>query len=836
MSFSSEIDFASLCEDVALAVWGKPSSEASKELRWGTHGSRSLDRQNGVWFDHEKGEGGGTLDLVPGNDKAAKLQWLRQHGLIPASKGNGSAGKWTLVREHVYHAADGTPHIRKRKMLGGAGKRQFPQEHWDSHQWVNGIPKGWPRQLYRLPDLIKSPATSIVYVTEGEGDADSLAALGFTATTAGGVSSKWTAELVEHLRDRRVVIFVDADQAGRDYGQKVAKALFSAAKSVRIVDLFPDRDDGADVTDWLKTDAAGVKLMGLVRGAADYVPGEEPEADTSTDDKKLIAELAGLDPLAYAQRKKGAAKRLKIGVAELDKLVAAERGDKEPELLFDYWTVEPSAEAVVVAELLEELTQQIHRHVVLTKDQAVAIALWILLSWVHEAAAVHSPILLVTSAQPDSGKSTLLGIVGYLARRALLSVSISGPALFRSIEKWQPTFVIDEADTVFTNNEDLREVFNSGWTRGQSVIRCDPNTQEPRAYSTFAPKALGMKGKKVPDTTMSRAIVIELKRKRLKEEVRDFDHIDNAELGRLRRRLARWANDNAIQLSKAKPEVPAGFHNRVRANWKLLLAIAEAAGPEWAATARTAAEKLAGAMNAASIGIELLTDIRNMFVEKNVDRLASTVIADTLAGIEGRKWAEWGRNGKPITTNGVARILAQFRTNDDFPITPSSIRVGDCTPKGYLLSQFSDAFDRYLPPHPHFPTATPRQTNNDGHFSHFQTATPEIDVAVVKSQKPNNDGHCRGVADGKGGSGQKRDSDAKNPRWDDPASPSDPQAGFPDFPDFLRREPPPPPDLCSHCGLPCTPANPLTTYDDPETGRPVKLHARCEGPYLGRDS
>ena len=99
-------------------------------------------------------------------------------------------------------------------------------------------------------------------------------------------------------------------------------------------------------------------------------------------------------------------------------------------------------------------------------------------TWVHDQVAVHSPLLLATSPEPECGKSTLLGVLGFLVRRSLLSVNITGPALFRSIAKWQATFVIDEADTTLVNNEDLKEVINSGWTRGQGAIRCDPDTKE----------------------------------------------------------------------------------------------------------------------------------------------------------------------------------------------------------------------------------------------------------------------------------------------------------------------------------------------------------------------
>ena len=47
-------------------------------------------------------------------------------------------------------------------------------------------------------------------------------------------------------------------------------------------------------------------------------------------------------------------------------------------------------------------------------------------------------------------------------RCGLPNVSISGPALFRSIEKWTPCLIIDEADTTLVDNDDLRAVINSG--------------------------------------------------------------------------------------------------------------------------------------------------------------------------------------------------------------------------------------------------------------------------------------------------------------------------------------------------------------------------------------
>ena len=53
-------------------MWGKPSSETASELRWGTHGSRVVNREKGVWYDHERGVGGGTLVSDTGDQREKK--------------------------------------------------------------------------------------------------------------------------------------------------------------------------------------------------------------------------------------------------------------------------------------------------------------------------------------------------------------------------------------------------------------------------------------------------------------------------------------------------------------------------------------------------------------------------------------------------------------------------------------------------------------------------------------------------------------------------------------------------------------------------------------------
>jgi hypothetical protein len=58
-----------------------------------------------------------------------------------------------------------------------------------------------------------------------------------------------------------------------------------------------------------------------------------------------------------------------------------------------------------------------------------------------------------------------LALVGRLSKRLLLTSNTTPAALFRAIEKFRPTLVIDEADSFFGENEELRGLINSGPTR-----------------------------------------------------------------------------------------------------------------------------------------------------------------------------------------------------------------------------------------------------------------------------------------------------------------------------------------------------------------------------------
>lgn len=124
----------------------------------------------------------------------------------------------------------------------------------ESGKWAaKGMPV--PRPLYRLPELLESPQSEIVYVVEGEKCADAAAACGMLATTGshGADSAKQTDW--EPLRGRDVVVLPDADGAGEKWAGVLSGLLTAAgAQRVRVVHLsavWPDIPKGGDIADYL---------------------------------------------------------------------------------------------------------------------------------------------------------------------------------------------------------------------------------------------------------------------------------------------------------------------------------------------------------------------------------------------------------------------------------------------------------------------------------------------------------------------------------------------------------------------------------------------------------
>src|ERR1700733_11008641 len=177
-------------------------------------------------------------------------------------------------------------------------------------------------------------------------------------------------------------------------------------------------------------------------------------------------------------------------------------------------------------------------NIVLRPEALIATALWTMTAWAHED-ATHSPILAAISVEPDSGKSTLLGVLRFLVPKPFVSVEPTGPSVYRTVDREHPTLIIDEADDLFYRKSDLRAIVNAGWSRGTKIPR------QGRWYDPFCPKILGILGTtKLPRAIASRSIILRMWPKKPDEKTEDFAHAADPKFSTIRRKLARWASDN----------------------------------------------------------------------------------------------------------------------------------------------------------------------------------------------------------------------------------------------------------------------------------------------------
>lgn len=114
--------------------------------------------------------------------------------------------------------------------------------------------------------------------------------------------------------------------------------------------------------------------------------------------------------------------------------------------------IESWEEAVDAKSLLDQMVREIRRYVALSAASALSVALWIMHSYCYSIFE-HTPRLAITSPEKRCGKTTLLSVISHLVPRALVASHITPAAMFRTVEKYHPTVLIDEADTFLKDNE-----------------------------------------------------------------------------------------------------------------------------------------------------------------------------------------------------------------------------------------------------------------------------------------------------------------------------------------------------------------------------------------------
>ena len=136
--------------------------------------------------------------------------------------------KLSLVATYDYRDENGKLLFQKQRFIDQWGKKTFRQRRPDpvnNGRYIFTL-GDTPKVLYRLPEVLKAKQDGmVIWLVEGEKDADNLANLGLCSTTPPNGAGKWLDIHTKALEGAQVWIVADNDSVGREHAQMVAKTL-----------------------------------------------------------------------------------------------------------------------------------------------------------------------------------------------------------------------------------------------------------------------------------------------------------------------------------------------------------------------------------------------------------------------------------------------------------------------------------------------------------------------------------------------------------------------------------------------------------------------------------
>lgn len=355
-------------------------------------------------------------------------------------------------------------------------------------------------------------------------------------------------------------------------------------------------------------------------------------------------------------------------------------------------------EELKLAAILDDVKAAILRYIVLDDVYASTVALWIAYTHVFDVFGI-APYLLITSPEPESGKTRLLEIMSALVQGGWYIESPSGAALYIHIDSvgGHTTVLLDEYDTVFSRGADatelIRAVLNAGFQQGGNIPRAHTS------YKVFCPKALaGLTKAALPDTVRSRSITIQMQRKLRGEKIDSYLYRDLPKLlGPLRLDLETVLNGMKGDLEGVRPSLPDELGDRAKDAWEPLFTVADAAGGVWAKVARDIAVEVfqSAPRSTETSTAMLLQDILELVHEKGWRKVATRALVDSLVGKPDTPWSVESGDAhyRKLETWRLSQMLRQHG------LRSQRIRIDGTQLRGYDFTESTwwKVWERYCP-------------------------------------------------------------------------------------------------------------------------------------------
>ncbi len=585
------------------------------------------------------------------------------------------------------------------------GKKWIRPFYYDGKQYKPSEPPtakdpNYKKPLYHLPI-----AGDTVYIVEGEKCVHSLLDIGLTATTTGGATSIDKCDLTP-LQGKRCIVWRDNDKSGKDWQANLSQALTALDIAYGVIDVdkvqlptgepmpakgdcydlvqayFADGQDSSGIIEIIQT-----LPLASIEPTANPLADDDPLQELENKKQQLIAciqELAKLDDIKITLALGEVAKR--FGVSK-DKILALVSEQKQGQLVAE---IEPYHEPVTHDEIYTALYLLVHEHMAIDEPLKVAFVLWVIFTYLTDISD-FAPIAWITAPERQCGKSTLLGLFERVVNKPMAFNNITQAVLYRVMEQFKPTLLIDEIDTSLKDKNELLGIVNAGYSRHASNV---PRMNQDKGgivekFDVFGAKVFSGIGE-MKGTFASRAIRFELRRKTNSDKVKRFNKrtLPYETTNELQRKVKRWAVDNR-QAVQAVQTPLLQINDRDFDNWEILLQIATVLGVY--DKALQACLTICNRKDEPSLNETLLSDIREVFT---TERISSVDLLERLKADSEKYWSTYN-NGTPLNVHQLAKKLKSFGIKSK----AMRIKGEQGTVKGYDKADFVKVWANYLPAH-----------------------------------------------------------------------------------------------------------------------------------------
>jgi hypothetical protein len=280
-------------------------------------------------------------------------------------------------------------------------------------------------------------------------------------------------------------------------------------------------------------------------------------------------------------------------------------------------SVTPWPEELPLGKIFPEVYGCWKKYLVTNDDDRLILAFMSVATFFYKETPFR-PLLMLTSAEEESGKTTSLRLIRRLGFRILSAASISAGSVHRVFDHYDANLSIDEAKANIKEEPALVTALNNGFDEESAVVlRWDTDLKTFVSFRTDCFKILAGIGSYLNHDTVSRSFVITLERATAEEYkgVVDFAFCELSETQPIARKLLTWANahrrmfrDLVLEMMR---RLPKRFRGRVRQKFSVLCALGLLAGEDWYRKLEKASFRILERANATDVPLhhQLLADI-----------------------------------------------------------------------------------------------------------------------------------------------------------------------------------------------------------------------------------